>query len=119
MGRSWGLLEASCTDFELEFEAETLKIVIFHKENANCQENLERGNATFLLKTIEKSQFFETIDFVAILERFGEARIFNFRIVFDVFSMQNLKCVRESEKMHQKSEKCKVRSNFGSGLQCS
>ena len=76
-----------CTDFELELEAETLKIVIFLRENAHCQENLERGNANLLLKTIEKSQFFGTIDFGAVLGGFGEGFGRPKSLIFAHFSM--------------------------------
>ena len=59
------------------------------------------------------------MDLGLVLGRVWEAKILDFRTFFDVFSMLISKRVREGEKMHQKSEKSKVRSNLGSGLRWS
>ena len=83
--------------------------MIFLKENAHCQENRKKGNAKFLLKTIEKSQFLGTIDFGAVLggfgEGFGKAQIIDFPTFFDVFSKLISKRVSKGEKNGPRREK--------------
>ena len=87
--------------------------MISRKENAHCQESRERENTTFLLTNLETSQFFGTFDFGAVLGGFGEAKILDVRIVFDVFSKLISKRVRESEKMHQNPKKAKFGAILG------
>ena len=58
------------------------------------------------------------MDFGRVLGRVWEAKILNFRIFFDVFSMSFFERGSEEQKIDQKCEKSGVRHLLGPGFRC-
>ena len=83
----------------------TLKIVIFFRENKHFQE-IEDWQKKINQKSMKNRMFFGTSISEAFCKDFGkilEAKILDFRIFFDVFSMQNLECKLEGQQIEKKS----------------
>ena len=70
-----------------EWKLQTLKIVIFPRENAYFQENLGRKYVEFTRKMQEKTLFFWTFDLEGFLGGFGNGFGRPKSLIFLVFSM--------------------------------